>query len=351
MPQPIAFLHAPLALLLVVVIPGSMVAADLDILREVTARCVPDRLVIGSDNLTTWTLIDDPWAHRPEDIVLTQDHLDRMRVCWAPVPTDGKVIGDGGLRQSPLPRRQQLSDDQVLTYPVEVILPGWRALAGPSAPPPGRVLLWWRLGSTWLTSKVTVTLALADAGAVVPIPTAPTWQPIPYGLDAAFGSHAAHANHTEQETVSLDGELVASVTRIAAAYDRPEVWRSAVIEWTRLPDQPGALTTVYSPLQAGMKIPEQLTTGNVAANTLPREVRFPVSEALRDPRTGAVAPGRYRIRLAMAWNESSAANPGEPSTLSTIRSPAQTVRVLAKHDPAPARCPICGAVSDGRNPE
>lgn len=302
--------------------------------EQVTIRCSTDRLAIGSGDLTTWTLIDDPAAYRPEDIVLTQDHLDRMRLCWAPVGEDGRSPTDGGVRPVVAPRKLRMIDDQVLRYPIEIILPGWASLAGPSAPGPGTVLMWWHLGGGWGTSPVSMTLvAPAEPSVTAPI-AMPVSAPIAYGLDASFDP---------LEVVALSGELRVRVTRIAASYDRPEVWRSAVIEWTRLPDGAKELTTVYSPFQAGVKIVEPLTTADAVATPMPHDLRFRVSEALRDPRTGVATPGRYRIRLAMGWKS---IVPEESSTrpqLVTIRSLPQTIRVLAHDEPLLPHCPICGA--------
>jgi hypothetical protein len=327
--------------------PTVLVAVE-RVADEITVRCDVDRLAIGAGGVTTWTLLDDPSDYRPEDIVLTQDHIDRMRPCWAPAGDDGRTPLESGARPVVPTRQVRMHDDAVLDYPVEIILPGWAALAEPAAPTPGGLLVWWRLGGGWHTSAVALTLTTSSASpATAPVPV-PLVAPIAYALDATFDP---------QEAVALSGDLVARVTRIAVRYDRPEIWRSAVIEWTRLPNGAKTPTTVYSPFQAGVKGVEPLTTvAAVAAvaTTLPHDVRFRVSEALRDPRTGMTPPGRYRIRLAMGWQAADPESSAHP-VLVTIRSLPQIIRVLAEGEPMPPRCPICnarldapGAGTDGR---
>lgn len=305
--------------------------------NPIPARCVPAAVAIGSDTLTTWTFQETAAAGRLVDAVLTQEYIDAMTVSWSlAVDPDHPEAFDSAYH-SAASRAIRVEDDHVLSYPIEVIQPGWRLIDSQRPMTPGTYQLFWRFGWLARSSDVTVTLTAPAGDPPRQPPVLLRHQLIPYGMDATFTSPAV---------LAPDGDLIVRVTRIGQDYDHAGVWRSACIEWTRLPAKPGAPTTVFSPFQAGLGHPEPLSAEPATASTLPKEVRFRVADAMRDPRTKEIVPGTYRIRLALAWITTPAASDPlqqpSPPAVSSIRSLHQTIRILAPGEAPPATCSLCG---------
>jgi hypothetical protein len=307
----------------------------------VPASISPTSVVKGSDTLVTWTLREEMPSGKLTEALLTQSQVDAMTFSWSLVADPDHPERFGGRSTSGHARTIRSQDDVFLTYPVEVILPGWRLLDGVQPALPGKYRVWWSIGPAVRTTEVLWTVDEQPAGSA-PLPPGQElpYVCIPYGLDVASAPATA---------IAPDGELLAKVTRMPPEYDHPAVWRSAVIEWTRLPTSPGGVTTVFSPIQTGRVRPETLAAGPGDGVPHPRDLRFQVSRDLRDPRTDSVVPGTYRVRVAMTWavQETSVDDPGRTTLRQySIRSQPWTVRVLKDGEPVPAPCPVCGAIPD-----
>ena len=340
-------LMTALIVMAVLLVPRQVVAAEDG--TVISIQCEPTALVFGSATLSTWTLSSTQPSGALVDVVLTQDHIDQMSPSWwqmEPTPAQvtklfdtESVINDVRMSNSRVPSRSShLADDDVLAFPIEVIQPGGRFLANGRREYPGAYQVTWALGWGISTSAITLTFATGPGTLAMSkvMPERPHSVPLSSALDASF----------RPAVVRAGDDLIATVKRISADCDRPEIWRSAVLEWTRLPERSGALTTVYSPIQAGTAVMEERTKEAVPPSSPGQEIRFSVTKAMSDPRTGKLLPGMYRIRLAMAWDDtvvSSNATQAPIHTRYRIHSRAQTVRVLAPGEAAPERCPFCDA--------
>ena len=314
----------------------------------IPVQCAPDSIAFNSQGLTTWTLNGIYPSGELVDVVLTQDHIDQMSADWWQVePTAAQVvrisdteseIRDLGMRSaSPASRAIRLVDDHVLSFPIEVIMPGGNLLAQGRKTYPGPYRVTWKLG--WgITTTPSILTFVNPSSPTEPVmlPAGPRLSRIPYGMDATFSP----------VVVRREDDLVATVNRIGAEYDRADVWRSAMVEWTRLPEQPEATTVVFSPLQAGTAAVEARGKDTTPAAPSVRAVRFPVARALQDPRTGKLAPGLYRVRLAMAWDDTVkpiVPNQESVSVRYSIHSLGQVIRLLAPDEQPPSTCAVCGA--------
>lgn len=304
----------------------------------------PARAAIGTDTLVTWTITDVLPSGALVDVVLTQDDVDRFIPRWQQEAETGNAhVAMGPVRSAPS-RSLRLADDECLAYPIEVILPGWQILLGDAQVAPGTYRITWLSGAGLRSTAASFTVDAPVAATPASRLRQMQHRPLSYGLEAAF---------LPGPVVRTTEDLSVRITRIAQEHDRPEVWRSAVVEWTRLPDQPGAATRIYSPIQAGLAKVEARQPGP-ASPPAARDLRIPVADAVRDPISGTVVPGLYRLRLAMAWSETIASptRPDHPmNVLYSIRSPGQLVRILAPGEEPPPTCPICGTVRSGNGPE
>ena len=164
-------------------------------------------------------------------------------------------------------------------------------------PFPCDVRYWWTFGQLTRSKPGKIELVLP---AIMP-DALPVLEPAPLIMQFDGGSSIPITATMESLAVRSTAEdLVFSVTRLDPACDRPEAWASASIEWIRLPMLDGEPTVIYSPFRAGVR---RAQAGADAAqpSVLPRQLRFPVQDALRDPRSGSLLPGNYVVRLAMAF--------------------------------------------------
>jgi hypothetical protein len=322
-----------LMLLAVVIVGGEQDSARINMVPT------PSRSAIGSDALVTWTISDTLPSGALVDVALTQDDVDRFVPWWDRVDLSESTTfhaDNMGPMRSGNPRSLRLADDHLLTYPIEVLLAGWQNVSGGVRP--GTYRIFWWSGHSIRSAPTTFTVDPPIVG-TLGAPAISLWQdvysPQSYGMDATF---------LPDPLVRTTDDLTVRVTRIGQEYDRAEIWRSAVVEWTRLPDHPDAPTRIYSPIQAGVVAAASRAPGP-AVRPASRELHFPVANALRDPIAGAVVSGLYRIRLAMAWNET-VTSPAQPDTTFrySIRSRGQVVRLLAPGEEPPTTCPVCGAV-------
>jgi hypothetical protein len=200
--------------------------------------------------------------------------------------------------QSSAQRRLPLAQDHVLAFPIEVILPGWRMFFRSSPKPfPCEVDYWWSFGDLTRSKRAKVTLVLP----AIPPDSLPVLEPAPLIKQLPGGSTIPITATMESQVVrSTEEDLIFSVVRLDPACDRPEAWACASVEWIRLPMLGGEPTVVYSHFRAGVRRP-QAGVGEAQPSVLPRQLKYSVSEALRDPRSGALLPGAYVVRLAMAF--------------------------------------------------
>ncbi|MBA3936194.1 MAG: hypothetical protein H0X38_01945 [Planctomycetes bacterium] len=314
-------------------------AAPAQVPREappLAVRCIPDPIVLGVTALTTWSIIARPsYDGSPGDVILSRDHVDRMVFgMMTEVTLAGESDGFSRTRER---RVLPVAEDQILTMPVEVIMPGWRMFAsGARKPFAGMLECWWDIGELATTAKTPLALVAPPPPASLPgaADPPPRVRQAFQGLDGGLVSTPA---------LTTADDLIFHLTRVPDEYAQPEAWASGAIEWTRLPTRAGGATVVFSPFRAGLR--QLAGPGGVAAAlpALPCDLHFPVAQALQDPRTGLVPPGIYSVRLAMVRRTVPVGgDTSGPLILVLAHTPHRFVQILARDEQPVPLCPACG---------
>ncbi len=309
-------------------------------LREaapLVVHCSPDPIVLGVTALTTWTISPRPtYDGSPADVILSRDHVDRMVFgMMTEVTLAGESDGFSRTRER---RVLPVAQDQILTLPVEVILPGWRMFAsGARKPFAGKLECWWDIGELATTAKTPLALVAPPLPATLPgsADPPPRIRQAIQELDGVLVSTGA---------VTTADDLIVHLTHVPVEYAQPEAWASAAIEWTRLPTRAGDATVVFSPFRAGLR--QLVGPGGAVAEVpmMPSDLHFPVSQALQDPRTGLVPPGIYSVRLAMVRRAVPVGGDTSGAQILILAHTAHRfIQVLARDEQALPLCPTCGA--------
>jgi hypothetical protein len=316
-------------------------AADDSSTVIIPTSCEPAHINVGADALTYWTFSEQTPSGKLVEAVLTQGMVDTLNINWlasvspTSLPSDGQIYGH---ILSPPSRYVKTEDDFLLSYPLTVILPSRKMFNINSPILQGEYSVWIRFSSYIQSKQVTLHVMALDDVNSREVDGSQYYSQVrlPYGIDAIF---------QPEEIITANEQLISTVTRMPLEHDRPEVWKNAVLEWTRLPKKKGESTVVFSPFQAMTVLPEILTAERRPVKSDYRPISFKVKEALRDPIVGKVIPGIYKIRLAMAWKKSDNPQEGLKRTQGTtyiISSQHQTIEVLEEGAVPPARCPVCG---------
>lgn len=252
------------------------------------ARCETPRLTIGTPGFQVWTIAG---ATNLDGAALPIS-WNLLDVAWVTYHGhDPDKFFPSGARHDP-------ERDEILQPPVRLVLPGWNALVHPSGQlKPGSYACLLRVQGIY--SPLSTIELLPPPDGVTPVP-ALTHAQVANVTRARWLDARILAEDSVGPGDSLGAELL-NIPQYDPRVPLGTMWRGAVIEWVRLPKRPGEATLVWSPIQAGVSIPVARETGpqpEPPLASLPK-LDIPVATALRDPLTGTVEPGLYKIRLAV----------------------------------------------------